>query len=51
MGPLVKKTLAPCRRALRDAGAKGADVQEIVMVGWSTRVPKVRAMVGEFFRS
>lgn len=47
--PLVKKTLAPCRRALRDAGVKGADVQEIVMVGGSTRVPKVRAMVGGFF--
>ena len=47
--PLVKKTLAPCRRALRDAGVSTGDVQEIVMVGGSTRVPKVRAMVGEFF--
>jgi molecular chaperone HscA len=47
--PLVKKTLAPCRRALRDAGVSAADVLEIVMVGGSTRVPKVRAMVAEFF--
>ena len=47
--PLVKKTLAPCRRALRDAGIAAGDVQEIVMVGGSTRVPKVRAMVGGFF--
>jgi molecular chaperone HscA len=47
--PLVKKTLAPCRRALRDAGLGVGDVQEIIMVGGSTRVPKVRAMVGEFF--
>jgi molecular chaperone HscA len=47
--PLVKKTLAPCRRALRDAGVKAGDVQEIIMVGGSTRVPKVRAMVGGFF--
>ncbi|MEA2078898.1 MAG: Fe-S protein assembly chaperone HscA [Pseudomonadota bacterium] len=47
--PLVRKTLAPCRRALRDAGVSGGDIQEIVMVGGSTRVPKVRAMVGEFF--
>ena len=47
--PLVKKTLAPCRRALRDAGVSAGDVQEIVMVGGSTRVPRVRAMVGKFF--
>jgi len=47
--PLVKKTLLPCRRALRDAGMGVGDIQEIIMVGGSTRVPKVRAMVGEFF--
>ena len=47
--PLVKKTLAPCRRALRDAGIGVGDVEEIIMVGGSTRVPKVRAMVGGFF--
>jgi molecular chaperone HscA len=47
--PLVKKTLAPCRRVLRDAGISVDEVHDIVMVGGSTRVPKVRAMVGEFF--
>jgi len=47
--PLVKKTLAPCRRALRDAGIGAGEVGEIIMVGGSTRVPKVRAMVGGFF--
>jgi molecular chaperone HscA len=47
--PLIRKTLAPCRRVLRDAGISLDDVHDIVMVGGSTRVPKVRAMVGEFF--
>ncbi len=47
--PLVKKTLAPCRRALRDAGIDRGDIGEVVMVGGSTRVPRVRAAVGEFF--
>jgi molecular chaperone HscA len=47
--PLVRKTLAPCRRALRDSGVGVADIQEVVMVGGSTRVPRVRELVGEFF--
>ena len=48
--PLIAQTLAPCRRALRDAGLKPEDVAEVVMVGGSTRVPRVRERVGEFFR-
>jgi molecular chaperone HscA len=48
--PLVRKTLAPCRRALRDSGVSVEDIQEVVMVGGSTRVPKVRELVAEFFR-
>lgn len=48
--PLVRKTLAPCRRALRDSGVGVEDIQEVVMVGGSTRVPKVRELVAEFFR-
>lgn len=47
--PLIRKTLAPCRRALRDAELDTADVQQVVMVGGSTRVPKVRSMVGTAF--
>ena len=48
--PLIRKTLGPCRRALRDAGIHAEDISEIVMVGGSTRVPKVRDMIGEFFK-
>ncbi|MDH3631026.1 MAG: Fe-S protein assembly chaperone HscA [Gammaproteobacteria bacterium] len=47
--PLLKKTLSACRRALRDAGISKHDIGEVVMVGGSTRVPLVQAMVGEFF--
>ena len=47
--PMFKKTLAPCRQVLRDAGISKADVQAVVMVGGSTRVPLVREKVGAFF--
>ncbi len=49
--PLIRKTLAPCRRALRDAGLTQEDIEDVVMVGGSTRVPRVRELVGEFFRT
>lgn len=48
--PLVKRSLLACRRALRDAGVEAEDVNEVVMVGGSTRVPYVREQVGEFFQ-
>jgi molecular chaperone HscA len=48
--PLIRKTLAPCRRVLRDAGISVDEVHDVVMVGGSTRVLKVRSMVAEFFR-
>lgn len=45
----VKSTILASRRALRDAAVKKEDVQEVVMVGGSTRVPLVREKVAEFF--
>ncbi|WKE64667.1 Fe-S protein assembly chaperone HscA [Gallaecimonas kandeliae] len=47
--PLIKRTLLACRRAVRDAELELGDVQQVVMVGGSTRVPKVRGAVGDFF--
>lgn len=49
--PLVRKTLVPCRRALRDGNIDAEDIEDVVMVGGSTRVPLVRQMVGEFFET
>jgi len=46
---LIAKTLHPCQRALSDAGIEISDINAVVMVGGSTRVPLVREMVGEFF--
>ena len=47
--PLVERTLDPVRQALADAGLEPGDVDEVVLVGGSTRVPLVRRMVGELF--
>jgi molecular chaperone HscA len=47
--PLIERTLAPTRRALKDAGLKLADIREIVLVGGSTRMPRVREQVELFF--
>jgi len=49
IAPLIQKTLLPCRRALRDAGVDASEVQSVVMVGGSTRVPDVRNKVADFF--
>jgi molecular chaperone HscA len=47
---LVAKTLAPTRKALRDAGLDAADIKGVVMVGGATRMPHVQQAVGELFR-
>jgi molecular chaperone DnaK len=47
--PMVERTLELCSKALCDAGLEVGDVQEVVLVGGSTRVPYVRRRVGEFF--
>jgi Fe-S protein assembly chaperone HscA len=47
--PLVAKTLGPCRQALADAGLTPADIDQVVLVGGSTRVPLVRRRVHELF--
>jgi chaperone protein DnaK len=49
IGPLVESTLGPCRRALADAGLDPAGVDEVVLVGGSTRIPLVRRRVQEVF--
>jgi molecular chaperone DnaK len=46
---LVKKTIEPCRIALKDAGLRAADVSDVILVGGMTRMPKVQAAVAEFF--
>jgi len=47
--PLVAKTLKACRRVLRDARVDASEIADVVMVGGSTRTPRVREMVSEFF--
>ena len=47
--PIVDRTLAPCRQALADAGLEPSQIDEVVLVGGSTRIPLVRRLVGELF--
>jgi molecular chaperone DnaK len=49
VAPIIERTLAPCRQALADAGLRPADVDAVVLVGGSTRIPLVRMKVGELF--
>ncbi len=46
---LISRTLEPCRKALADAGVKANAIDEVVLVGGMTRMPKVRQVVKEFF--
>jgi molecular chaperone DnaK len=46
---LVERTLEPCRKALRDAGIDAIDLDEVILVGGSTRIPKIQEVVEKFF--
>lgn len=46
---IIQKTLKPCKRALKDAGLKVSDIDEILLVGGMTRMPKVQEAVTKFF--
>jgi molecular chaperone DnaK len=49
MGPVIERTREPCLNALKDAGLTAADVDEVLLVGGSTRIPMVRSLVREIF--
>ena len=49
MEPLLRRTLEPCKRALTDADLTPSQIDEVVMVGGSTRIPKVQQLVKELF--
>lgn len=47
---LVKKTISPCRKALKDAKLKVEDIDEVILVGGSTRIPAIQEAVEKFFK-
>ena len=46
---LIQKTIEPCRKALKDAGLTSGEINEVVLVGGMTRMPKVQELVKQFF--
>jgi Fe-S protein assembly chaperone HscA len=48
--PILDRTIAPCKQALKDAKLKPEQIDEVVLVGGSTRIPKVRALVQDIFK-
>jgi len=46
---LIQRTIGPCRQALKDAGLDAGQIDEVVLVGGQTRMPKVQQAVKEFF--
>merc|ERR1719387_1087710 len=46
---LFKKTLSPVKKAMEDASFKKSDIQELVLVGGSTRIPKVQQLLKDYF--
>ena len=49
VGDLIERTIEPCKIALKDAGLKVADIQDVILVGGQTRMPKVAEEVQNFF--
>ena len=49
VGDLIERTAAPCRQAMKDAGVAAADIDEVVLVGGQTRMPKVQNVVQQTF--
>jgi len=49
VGDLVEKTIGPCRTALDDAGLKVSDIEDVILVGGQTRMPRMQEAVTEFF--
>ncbi len=47
--PIVERTLKPCRQALKDAGLSASDIDEVILVGGSTRIPMVQKKVSDLF--
>ncbi len=47
--PIIDRTVGPCKQALKDAGLKPEQIDEVVLVGGSTRIPKVRQLVQDLF--
>ena len=48
--PVIERTVGPCKQALKDAGLKPEQIDEVVLVGGSTRIPRVRALVEQLFQ-
>ncbi len=49
IAPLVERSIEPCRKVLKDAGLQASQINEVILVGGSTRVPMVKAKVEQFF--
>jgi len=49
IGDLIERTIPPMEQALKDAGLKASDIDEVILVGGSTRIPKVQQVVKDFF--
>lgn len=49
ISPLIQRSLEPCRKALQDAGLSTSDINEVILVGGSTRTPAIQTAVKDFF--